>query len=80
MWKFQFFSVSQVLCEIKVNDFRGPKNAILTHLEALDFDFHEFVHFQKAEIYLNQKFRAPKIVKIALFAILHSPKLISRKI
>ena len=80
MWKFHDFSITQISREIIFRDFRGPKNAILTHLEALDFDFHEFLHFQKAEIYLNQKFRAPKIVKIALFAILHSPKLISRKI
>ena len=63
-----------------MSNFATPKCATLTHLEALDFDFHEIVHFQKAEIYLNENFRAPKIVKIALFAILHSPKLISRKI
>ena len=33
------FSVSQILREIKVGDFRGPKSAIFTHLEALNFIF-----------------------------------------
>ena len=28
------------------------KSAILRYLEALDFDFHEFLHFLKAGIYL----------------------------
>ena len=38
------------------------------------------LHFLKAEIYQNQKFKAPEMEKIAFFELLHSPKLISRKI
>ena len=33
------FSVSQILREINFKNFGGAKTAILTHLEALNFDF-----------------------------------------
>ena len=45
-----FFCHLEILREIIIGDCKSAKSAILTHLEALDFDFHEFVHFQKAEI------------------------------
>ena len=48
--------------------FRSVESAILTHLEALNFDFHDFLH------------RAPKMAKTAILELLDSPKLISRKI
>ena len=51
MWKFQDFSVTQILREIKFGDSRCAKSAILTHLQALNFDFHDFLHFLKNEIY-----------------------------
>ena len=38
VWKFQDFSVTQILREINFGDFRSAKYAILTHLEALNFD------------------------------------------
>ena len=40
---------------------RGAKSAILTHLyfEALNFDFNEFLHLSKAEIYLINKVSVP---------------------
>ena len=38
-WKFQDFSVTQILREIKFGDSRSAKTAILTHLEAINFDF-----------------------------------------
>ena len=46
---------------------RSAKSAILTHLEVLNFDFSEFLHFLKAEMYQNHNFRAFKIAKIAFF-------------
>ena len=51
-----------------------------TFLEALNFDFDEFLHFLMAEIDPNQKFRAPEIAKKAFFQPLHSLELISCKI
>ena len=78
MWKNHDFSITYILCEINFGDSRSAKSAILTHLEALNFDFCEFLHFLKAEIYQNN--RPPKTAKTAIFALLESPKLISRKI
>ena len=63
-----------------LENLRGPKIAILAELEALNFDFHKFLHFLKSEILPNPNFRAPEIAKIAFFELLHPPKLISRKI
>ena len=42
MWKFHDFSITQILCEIKFWDCRSADSAILTHLEAIDFDFYVF--------------------------------------
>ena len=47
---------------------KSAKSAILTHLEALNFDLCEFLHFLNAEI-----------AKIGFFELLRSSKLISRK-
>ena len=48
---FQFSkTVTQILREINIGDSRSEKSAILTNLEALNFDFCEFLHFLKAEI------------------------------
>ena len=57
VWKFHDFSSIHISREIKVVDSWGPKTAILTLLEALNFDFHEFLHFLKAEVYPNLSFR-----------------------
>ena len=59
MWKFQNFSITQILREIKVRKTRVSKSAILTHLEALDMDFHDFLHFLKAENYQMNKIQSP---------------------
>ena len=69
-----------ILCEINFRDIRGPKTVITTHLDALNFDFYEFLHFRKIGIYPNQKLKVPNITKMAFFGFLHSEKLISRKI
>ena len=79
VWKFLNFPITQILRQIKVGDSRIAKSAILTHLEALNFDFYEFLHFLKAELYPNKKFSAPEIAKMAFIELLHSSKLISRK-
>ena len=50
MWKFHDFSISYILREINFWDSRSVKSAILTHLEALNFDFYECLHFLKGEI------------------------------
>ena len=47
----RIFSVTQIFCEIIVGGSIFSKSAILTHLEALNCDFHVFLHFLKADIY-----------------------------
>ena len=54
-WKLQNFSVSQILCEIKVRESRDSDCAFSTHVEALNLAFYEFLHCLQAEIYqINQ--------------------------
>ena len=82
MWKFHDFTITQILCEINFGDSRSAKSAILTHLEALNFDFYGFLHFLKAEIHTFNKLRRPNIEfqKQAGLGLLDSAKLTSRKI
>ena len=60
MWKFHDCSITQILREIKFGDTGSAKSAILTHLEALNFDFYELFYFFKAEIYQINKTQNPK--------------------
>jgi len=50
VWKFQDFSITQILREINFGESGSAKSAILTHLDALNLDYYEFLHFWKAEI------------------------------
>ena len=43
VWKFHDFSIAQILREINFGDCRSAKSAILTHLEALNFDLFNFL-------------------------------------
>ena len=54
-----FLLLSQNLREINFWDSGSAKSAILTHLEAVNFDFYEFLHFLKAEIYQMNKIHSP---------------------
>ena len=80
MWKFQDFSITQILREINFGDSRRAKSANLTNLEVLNFAFYEIWHFLKAKIHQINKIQSSKIAKNGSFRILHSAKLISRKI
>ena len=50
MWKFHNFDITQILREINFGGSRSAKSATWTNVQALNFDFDEFVHFLKAEI------------------------------
>ena len=58
--KFHDFSTTRILREINLGGSRYAKAAIFAHSEALNFDFHELLHFLKAEIYHLTKFIALK--------------------
>ena len=77
--KFHNFSNTQILREINFGDYRIAKVAILTHLEALNFDFYP-LSFLKPELYVCIKLREPKSAKTVIFEVLDSPTLVSRKI
>ena len=40
IWKFHDFSITQILREINCGVYRSAKSAILTHSQALNFDFY----------------------------------------
>ena len=63
VWKFQDFCIAQILQEISFGDSRSAKSAILTHLEAPNLMFYEFL---KAEIYQMSKNHSPYIGKTAV--------------
>ena len=44
LWKFHAISITQILREINFGDSRSTNSALLTHLEALKFDFNAFLH------------------------------------
>ena len=50
VWKFHNFSITQILREITFRASRSAKYAILTQLEAVNFDFYEFLHFLECDI------------------------------
>ena len=47
VWKFQDFTITQILREINFQDFRSAKSAILTHSEVLMFYFCAFLHIYR---------------------------------
>ena len=59
IWKFHDFSITQILREINLWDCKSVKFAILTHLEALNFDFNEVLQFLKAAIDQMNKIHSP---------------------
>ena len=75
VWKFLDFSITEILREIKFGDSRSAKSAILTHSDALNYDFYEFLHFLKAEIYQTNKMQSPKNYKKGIFRTSKVPKI-----
>ena len=77
MWKFQDFSDTQILCEINFGEYRSSKTAVFAFLGLWTLLIWPS---KSAKIHEKSKFRAPKCVEMADFALLESPKLISHKI
>ena len=61
--------ITQILREIRFEDYKSAYSAIFTHLEALNFDFDEFLHFLKAEIYQSNKIHSSEKGKNGSFSI-----------
>ena len=60
--------MAQIFCEINFGDCKSAKSPILIDLEAVNLDFHESLHFLKAEISPTKQFRASKIAKSGIFS------------
>ena len=78
MWKIHDFSVTQILCEISIDESRSSKNAVSAILGALNSWVH--LNFQKTLKLIISIFRACKSVLMAFVELLDSQKLISCKI
>ena len=80
MWKFHALSITQILREIIFGETRSPETAFFTILGALNFV--DLVNFslQKVQTFIKLNFRASECAKMANFALLELPKMISRKI
>ena len=72
--------ITEILSEINFEDSWSAKSAILSHSEALNFDFYEILHFLKAEIDQIYNIIAAEMAKPAVFALREFTTLISRKI
>jgi len=72
VWKFQNFTATQILRENNFGDVEPPKNC---HFDQFLGIFDVF----KCEITQKSKFKASKIVKMTVFQLLISAKLISRQ-
>ena len=67
VWKFKIFSPTQILREINFSIVKSSKTAILTILEALNFDFRENSTFQSVENSQNALIQSFKNVEMAVF-------------
>ena len=80
VWKFSNFPATLTLREINFGWFQKVKNCNFSNFEVwillLEYNFI----LENVKIYQNSKFRAAKMIKIAVFGAIISPKMISRKI
>ena len=71
VWKFQDFSVTQILREINFGEFKSAQSAVFAILEALNFYFYGFLHFLNIKI---TEFKAPKMSKTAILELWYHKK------
>ena len=77
VWKFQHFSLTQILREINLLVMKMP---FITIFETLKFDFWSFSTFSKSKNSWKLKSKYSKCVKMAIVKATDLPTLISRKI
>ena len=58
VWIFHDFYITQILREINFGDSTRAISAIFAILETLNFDFYEFFHLLKAEMYQINKIQS----------------------
>ena len=75
MWKFQDFSCTQILREINFGYFDVQKVPFLPFEQLQTLQFLGTFDIVKYEIFQKLKFKASKIVKMAVFDLLKSAKI-----
>ena len=80
MWKFQYFSITQILRQINFWDTRSSKTASFAILGAVNFVHLVNISLQKVQKFIKSKFTASKCDKMADFALQEFSKWISCKI
>ena len=75
MWKFHNLSITHISREINFWDYKSAKTAILTHFQALNYDFYVFLHFLKAEIHQIKRIQNFKMPKTADLGLSDYPKI-----
>ena len=75
MWNFHDFPITQISREINFGGSRSAKSAISKHLEAVNFYFHEFLHFLDARIDQMNKFKSPTNGKNGIIRTSRSSKI-----
>ena len=80
MWKFQYFSATQILREINFIILKPQKLPFWPYELHWILTFEIFLTFPSVKIQKKFKFKALKIVKMTVFDPLKLAKLISRKI
>ena len=68
-------SITHILCEINFWDSRSAQPAILPNLEALNFDFNDFIQLLRTEMYKKSNFSASETAKMADFHLFRIPKI-----
>ena len=69
VWKFQYFSITQILREINFGESSNSNSAIFAILGVLNFVYLVDFSLQKVKNSMNLKFRASEFVKIQILRL-----------
>ena len=75
MWKIQDFSATPTLLEFNFGHFEAQKTAILTIRAAMNFEFLGNFNISSVNFFQRSKFKASKMIKMAIFDFLKSAKI-----
>ena len=75
MWKIQYISGTQIVCEINFGHLEASKPTILTIWAALNFEFLGIFDIDSVKLFQKSTFKASKIVKMAFFDLLKPSKI-----
>ena len=80
VWKFHYFAITQILCEINFGDYVSAKTVVSTILGALNFAHLVNCSLQKVQKFIKIKIQSLQMCKNCWFCTQRILKLISHKI